>query len=558
MCLQLKSCARFRSRVKSMETSTANDLMDCYKLYGCSWDECGYCHGARAAVPLPTVRSSSSTQHDAIVKTYRSYYAQATSAMKPSSYEILMCRGWRRSGTILYLPNNAVTCCPQHTIRLPISEYQPNKEQKKVIRKMHNLLEGRSDTGKLKKNRVNDAIMTFLAGNGTISMLTKETESLLNALLPDYYRKDTTPRIRYKMQWYKELTACVSCPICSALVSRKIIEKKEAASLANTMVQRLQSSQSLSNFVSTISCTTAGIIQIEIPIPEETLQAPCSDPLEGWFRSKNLPVPNDRTIRITTISAVESASLDARVHKLFWDYQAAVHNDKHPLVEASTEDSVSSIDMIDPQARAMLERTYEGKSIPAQAFSSFWDFLVESPLGLSTVHQQYTIGEALVAVGVLDILPTGVSSVYCFYDPSFSKLVKLGSYAAIKEIEYTRSLKLSYYYLGYFIESNPKMNYKGDYVGSEIRCSTTGEWVGVERARQLLRADERATLGSNHHPTLFPNVDVGNIPLLTSQGIIYGSMLQESDKKYLYPFLEEWAGLAGPEIATTGTIDMLD
>ena len=40
----------------------------------------------------------------------------------------------------------------------------------------------------------------------------------------------------------------------------------------------------------------------------------------------------------------------------------------------------------------------------------------------------------LIAVGVIDILPLCVSSVYLFYDPDMSHL-KLGIYSALKEIE---------------------------------------------------------------------------------------------------------------------------
>ena len=72
------------------------------------------------------------------------------------------------------------------------------------------------------------------------------------------------------------------------------------------------------------------------------------------------------------------------------------------------------------------------------------------PCGL--YHQHYRIGgEFLIAVGVIDVLPTGLSSVYLFYHPSFSyELVALGKYAILKEIEFARDiLKVPFYYLGY-------------------------------------------------------------------------------------------------------------
>ena len=54
-------------------------------------------------------------------------------------------------------------------------------------------------------------------------------------------------------------------------------------------------------------------------------------------------------------------------------------------------------------------------------------------------HQQYWLGSELIAVGVIDILQHVVSSVYFFYDPAYSFL-SLGTYAALREIAFTRQL----------------------------------------------------------------------------------------------------------------------
>ena len=80
-----------------------------------------------------------------------------------------------------------------------------------------------------------------------------------------------------------------------------------------------------------------------------------------------------------------------------------------------------------------------------------------------------------MAVGVLDILPSGVSSVYLFYDPDMKHLV-LGKYSALCEIDWCRDLGLDYYYMGFYIHTCPKMKYKGDYAPSELLCPTSLEW----------------------------------------------------------------------------------
>ena len=95
-------------------------------------------------------------------------------------------------------------------------------------------------------------------------------------------------------------------------------------------------------------------------------------------------------------------------------------------------------------------------------------------LPCGTYHQHYLIGDELIAVGVVDILPQGLSSVYLYYHPGFSHtLVALGKLAILKEIEFTKSLGRPYYYLGYYIESCRKMRYKADYQPSEMLCPVT-------------------------------------------------------------------------------------
>lgn len=49
-------------------------------------------------------------------------------------YGELLDKGFRRSGTFLYRPDLANSCCPQYTIRLHADEFKPSKEAKKVIK----------------------------------------------------------------------------------------------------------------------------------------------------------------------------------------------------------------------------------------------------------------------------------------------------------------------------------------------------------------------------------------------------------------------------------------
>lgn len=53
-----------------------------------------------------------------------------------------MDRGWRRSGTLLYKPDNLRSCCPHWTIRLRASSFKPSRGQRKVLNRFNRYVLG--------------------------------------------------------------------------------------------------------------------------------------------------------------------------------------------------------------------------------------------------------------------------------------------------------------------------------------------------------------------------------------------------------------------------------
>ena len=126
--------------------------------------------------------------------------------------------------------------------------------------------------------------------------------------------------------------------------------------------------------------------------------------------------------------------------------------------------------------------------------SSYTSFLVDSPLKptsiYGTFHQKYYIDSKLIAFAVLDILPNCISSVYFVYDPDYSNL-SLGVYSALREIALVKSYNhtfpnLCYYYMGYYINTCPKMSYKAKHKPSELLCPVTLNWVSADIAIRIL------------------------------------------------------------------------
>ncbi|KXX82049.1 Arginyl-tRNA--protein transferase 1 [Madurella mycetomatis] len=61
-----------------------------------------------------------------------SYYAIATS-LTPAFYQKLVDRCWRRSGTLMYRPNQKNSCCPHYTLRLDSNQFRPTKDQRQAV-----------------------------------------------------------------------------------------------------------------------------------------------------------------------------------------------------------------------------------------------------------------------------------------------------------------------------------------------------------------------------------------------------------------------------------------
>ena len=73
----------------------------------------------------------------------------------------------------------------------------------------------------------------------------------------------------------------------------------------------------------------------------------------------------------------------------------------------------------------------------------------------------------LMAVCLTDINKDGLSMVYSFYDPMYQSQ-SLGKFMILDHINLTKTKKLDYLYLGYWIKENSKMGYKSNYFPAEV------------------------------------------------------------------------------------------
>ncbi|XP_046752569.1 arginyl-tRNA--protein transferase 1 isoform X5 [Diprion similis] len=236
-----------------------------------------------------------------------------------------------------------------------------------------------------------------------------------------------------------------------------------------------------------------------------------------------------RLVRTSPMSS-EYINTSEQSYELYKKYQMTIHKDRAEqvtqqqytrfLVESPLQIklvSVSSEEFLDTfELSANLYKKYQmavhKDSAEECDKQSFTEFLCKSPLqkwvpadgppqGYGSFHQQYWLNNQLIAVGVIDILPSCISSVYFFYDPIYSH-ISLGTYGSLREIMLTRQLNkvvpnLKYYYMGFYIHTCPKMRYKAGLRPSKLLCPETYVWCDIENCLPKLDKEKYSRLNED-------------------------------------------------------------
>ena len=79
----------------------------------------------------------------------------------------------------------------------------------------------------------------------------------------------------------------------------------------------------------------------------------------------------------------------------------------------------------------------------------------------------YIRDNRLIGVDLIDILEDGISSIYFFYDPDYSRY-SLGTYSLLYQIELAKILELKWIYVGYWVDSCKAFAYKTNFKPLEV------------------------------------------------------------------------------------------
>ncbi|XP_054437603.1 arginyl-tRNA--protein transferase 1 isoform X7 [Pteronotus mesoamericanus] len=364
-------------------------------------------------------------------------------SMTVQDYQDLIDRGWRRSGKYVYKPVMDKTCCPQYTIRCQPLQFQPSKSHKKVLKKMLKFLA----KGEISKGNCEDEPMEPLTEDAVAGDV-----ALINKL-------DIQCDLKRLGENLKESLA------------RE--EKKGKSAKKEESNELIQSQDKRAKLGSGEPSPSVAVHTAPKPGKGADLsKPPCRKAKEIRKERKRL-----KLMQQNPTGECEGGQAQ-----------------REPL------------SLLPPKAKSNQPKSLEDlifEPLPEDASHKleFTRFLCSSPLeaenppggpdcGYGSFHQQYWLDGKIIAVGVIDILPYCVSSVYLYYDPDYSFL-SLGVYSALREIAFTKQLhektpQLSYYYMGFYIHSCPKMRYKGHYRPSDLLCPETYVWVPIEQCLPAL------------------------------------------------------------------------
>ena len=80
----------------------------------------------------------------------------------------------------------------------------------------------------------------------------------------------------------------------------------------------------------------------------------------------------------------------------------------------------------------------------------------------------------LLAVGLCDVAPEALSSVYFYFAPEAAAR-SLGTYGALRELDFAAQHLIPHYYLGYWIADCDSMRYKSNFAPHEL-LGLDGAW----------------------------------------------------------------------------------
>ena len=111
---------------------------------------------------------------------------------------------------------------------------------------------------------------------------------------------------------------------------------------------------------------------------------------------------------------------------------------------------------------------------PPESPDEYAESFVDNPF--DTEEWCYYLGEQLVGVGYVDVVPDGLSMIYFFYDPD-ARDRSPGTWNVLCGLASAAERKLPFVYLGYFVDGCRSLEYKARFTPNQRFDWAAKEWV---------------------------------------------------------------------------------
>ena len=172
-------------------------------------------------------------------------------------------------------------------------------------------------------------------------------------------------------------------------------------------------------------------------------------------------------------SCQECISVRVPVKKYVYSKNEKRNLRKNRNIEISTISSRYKSEHFDLYRRYIQSRHGDG-SMANPTKADYHRFLISD--WTETLFFEFRINKILIAVAVTDVLSSGLSPVYTFFDPDYENHSP-GHFAILHQIREASARDLDYLYLGYWIKDCGKMSYKRRY--SPLEAFIQDQWVSL-------------------------------------------------------------------------------
>ena len=455
-------------------------------------------------------------------------------------YEKMMKDGWRRCGSYVYIPNIEKSCCKLYTCRLNVEDFKINKEQRKIMKRFRRYLSGEYELNKEKikekeekkndketknEDKIKEKIELILKGYlekkkyiEIIEKYIKIDKSLFeNKLKEMNVRKNANKKFNFD---YSIDYIYIINKIIETYIKKNNIKFDNIQLLNMELFKDFKQNYKSENEELELFEKTGHINIIDKTKPkkinidnnnnekkniiknekkknkriEKKKEEPEKYSFEYFPEIINEPEIKLPLKHIYTCELTDKIEIDDEKFKVFQKYQTIIHKETQDEINReSYNNSWGESNLIDNIGIKLPDDLAQKVKHPEMY-----------PKKYGTYNFIHRIDGKIVAVGVWDILPTSLSSVYLYYDTDY-QFLDLGVFTAIREIEYVKSFhdlidkNFKYYMMGFYCETVQKLRYKGFYEPTELLDRYTMNYVYLKDVQNLIKD------GKNHKLSNKPN-----------------------------------------------------